>query len=269
MTPLLPSFAFLVAPLLLAQGPMAPPAYMRIDKEELKPGHAAAHEATELAWSRALAKAKATDHYLGMASMTGPAEAWFILSYSSYADLEAKRVELEKSPEAAREIGAIALQDGEHLAGTRTILMKYRKELSYGPALEIGKMRYMRVRTYRIKQGQAKAFEEGAKLVHAAMEKVEAPGSFAFYEVVGGMGSPTFVALRPFKALAEMDALEAADKAIGEALGEAGRQAMARGYAENVAGVENQFFAFSPKLSYPHPSMTASDPEFWTVKEEK
>jgi hypothetical protein len=260
----------LAATALVAQsGAMPPPPLIQIAREEVKPGHGAAHANTEAAWTRIMRQAKSTDYYLGMSSMSGPAEAWFLMGYGSYADYEAKQNELDSNPEAKKEIEVIQQADGEHLSGTRTFLASYRKDLSFGPDVEIGKMRYFRIRTFRVKQGQNKAFEEGVKTALAAYEKSRYPASFAFYEVTAGMSSPTFVVLRPMKSLAEMDAAGAADKAFQEALGEDGRKQMQKVFAETVNGVENQLFAFSPKLSFVGPKTLASDPAFWTVKPSK
>jgi hypothetical protein len=262
--------AFLVAPALLAQsGPQPPPPLMMFYREEVKPGHAAAHAITESAWSRVLAKGKSTDHYLGMTSLTGPSEAWFIMGYGSYADWEAKQNEADKNPALKQEIDAISLKDGEHLGGTRSFLGSLRKDLSYGPPVEIGKMRYFRIRTFRVKQGMTRAFEEGVKAALAAYEKSHFPASFAFYEVEAGTWTPTFVVLRPMKSLADMDAMDTANNAFMDALGEDGRKAMQKAFMETVNGVENQLFAFNPKLSYPAPSVVASDPAFWTPKPTK
>ena len=267
---LLSKLVFLVAPALLAQsGPMPPPPLMLFVREEVKPGHGAGHAATESAWTRALNKGKSKDHYIGMSALTGPSEAWFIMGYASYAEWEARQNEFDKNPALKGEIDKISLQDGDHLSGTRTFLGTYRKDLSYGPAVEIGKMRYFRIRTFRIKQGQNKAFEEGVKMALAGYEKSHYAASFAFYEVAAGTGSPTFVALRPLKSLAELDGMAAADKAFQEALGEEGQKAMGKVFTDTVNAVENQLFAFSPKLSFPAPFVIASDPAFWTPKAEK
>jgi hypothetical protein len=264
---LLTRLAFLAAPALLAQsGPMPPPPLLRIIREEVKPGHAGAHEVTESAWTRTLAKGKSTDYYLGMSSLTGPSEAWFIMGYASFADWEAKQKEFDGNPAMKKEVEKIDREDGEHLTGGRSILATLRKDLSFGPPVEIGKMRYFRVRTFRIKQGQNQAFESGVKMALAAYEKSQYPASFAFYEVAAGMGSPTFVVLRPMKSLGDLDAMDMADKAFREALGEEGLKAVGKVFADTVNAVENQLFAFSPKLSYPGPRNIASDPAFWTVK---
>jgi hypothetical protein len=262
--------AFLAAPALLAQsGPMPPPPLMLFVREEVKPGHGAAHSVTESAWTRTLTKGKSTDHYLGMNALTGASEAWFIMGYASFADWEAKQNEFDKNPALKHEIEKISQQDGDHLTGTRTFLGTHRKDLSYGPPVEIGKMRYMRVRTFRIKQGQGGAFEEGVKTALAAYEKSHYTASFAFYEVAAGTGSPTFIVLRPLKSLAELDGMADAEKAFQGALGEEGRKSMQKVFAETVNAVENQLFAFNPKLSYPGPGVVASDPGFWTVKPPK
>jgi hypothetical protein len=265
--------AVLLAPSLAAlraqEGPMGPPPLLLVYKEEVKPGHGAAHAATEAAWTRILTKGKSTDHYLGMTALTGPSEAWFLAGYATYADWEAKQAEIDKNPALKKEVERAAQADGDHLSGARSFLAAHRKDLSYGPPVEIGKMRYMRVRTFRVKQGMGKAFEEGVKAALAAYEKSKYPGSFAFYEVEAGMGSPTFVAFRPMRSLKEMDGLEVSGKAFQEALGEEGRKQMQKTFVETVNSVENQLFAFSPKLSFPGPGVTASDPGFWTVKAEK
>jgi hypothetical protein len=267
---LFPKLAFLAAPVLLAQsGPMPPPPLMLFVREEVKPGHGAAHSITEAAWGKVLAKGKSTDYYMGMNALTGSTEAWFLMGYGSYAEWETKQNEFDKDPSLKKEIDAVAQRDGEHLSGSRTFLGVYRKDLSYGPPVEIGKMRYFRVRTFRIKQGQGKAFEEGVKIALGAYEKSRYQTSFAFYEVTAGLGSPSFIVLRPMKSLAELDAMEADEKAFQAALGEEGQRAMQKLFTETVNAVENQLFAFNPKLSFVAPTTAASDPTFWTPRATK
>ena len=125
--------AFLMAPALMAQsGPMPPPPLMTFVREEVKPGHGAAHAVTETAWTQALMHGKSTDHYIGMNALTGPSEAMFIMGYMSYADWEAKQNESDKNPALRTAIDKISQQDGEHINGSRTWLGAWRKDLSYG-----------------------------------------------------------------------------------------------------------------------------------------
>jgi hypothetical protein len=266
---LLFSAVCLLAPALLAQEKtMAPPPVIYIAQEAVKPGRNAAHAASEAAWTEVMAKAKSTDHYLGMASMTGPSEAWFLMGYASYAEYEAKQNELEKNSAALKEIEKIAASDGDLLSGTRGFLAAYRKELSYGPDQDIGKMRYFRIRTFRIKQGQNKAFEANLKTAIEAYGKMKLFGAFATFEVTAGMPGGTYVMLRPMKTLADLDMLAMTDKPFQEAMGEEALKALQKSLGDVVEFVGNQVFALSPKLSYPWPSVVASDPAFWTPKKD-
>jgi hypothetical protein len=258
--------AALTSVLLAQSGPMAPPPVMLFMREDVKPGKGAAHEASESAWAKAMAKGKSTNYYLGMSSLSGPSQALFIAGYASFAEWQAKFGEIEKNAELKKEIGKIADQDGDLLSETRDSVGTLRKDLSYGPPVEIGKMRYMRVRTFRVKQGQGRAFEEGLKVALDGYTKSKYPFSFAIYEVVAGQPSPTFIGLRPMKSLADMDAADAADKAFIDAVGEEGRKSLNKTFADCVQSVENQLFALSPGLSYVGPGTKASDPAFWEVK---
>jgi hypothetical protein len=261
---------FLAAPVLLAQGgPMPPPPLMLFVREAVKPGHDAAHAATEAAWSRILAKGQSTDHYLGMTAMTGRPEALFIMGYGSYADWGAKQAELEKNPAFKREIEKAAQQDGEQLTGVHLVLGSLREDLSYGPPVEIGTMRYLRVRTMRVKQGMADAFARDMKQALAGYAKTHFPGSFALYEVEAGTGSPTFIAIRPLKSLADLDAFDGAVKALKGSASDAENAAMDKAFGACVAADDTEIYAFNPKLSFPGPNVIASDPAFWAPKPAK
>lgn len=262
-----PKLALLVAPALLAQsGPHPPPPVLYIVREEVKPGKGAAHEASEAAWTQAMIKGKSTNYYLGMEAMTGPSEAWFLMGYGSFGKWGGAQNEFDGNPGLKKEIAKIAEQDGDLVSGVRTFLATWRKDLSFGPGVEIGKMRYMRVRTFRVKQGQNKPFEEGLKVALDGYAKSKYPYSFATYEVAAGQPSPTFVVLRPMKSLGDMDLADAADKAFLEAVGEDGRKALSKVFGDSVQFVENQIFSFNPKLTFAGPDTIASDPAFWAPK---
>ncbi|WP_306599578.1 hypothetical protein [Geothrix sp. 21YS21S-2] len=262
-----PTFALLIAPALMAQsGPQPPPPVMVFIREEVKPGKGAAHEATEAAWTQAMIKGKSTNYYLGMEALTGPSEAWFLAGYGSFAKWGGAQNEFDANPDLKKEIARIAEQDGELLSGARTFVGARRKDLSFGPDVEIGKMRYMRVRTFRVKQGQNRPFEDGLKVALEGYAKSRYPFSFATYEVVAGQPSPTFVILRPMKSLGDMDLADAADKAFLEVMGEDGRKALSKVFGDSVQFVENQIFSFNPKLTFAGPSTIASDPAFWAPR---
>ena len=60
----------------------------QIEREELRPGKGAAHAVNEAAWAAAYAKAQSPVQWLGMTSVTGPSEAWFLTRLDSFAAFE-------------------------------------------------------------------------------------------------------------------------------------------------------------------------------------
>src|SRR5258708_7471325 len=80
-----------------AQMPPGPPPVIKIIREEVRPGRDASHEKNEAAYVKALSKA-GFGNYLGMTTVSGPREAWFVEAYPSYAAVEAARVLTDKQP---------------------------------------------------------------------------------------------------------------------------------------------------------------------------
>src|SRR5215468_8286461 len=92
---LLPTICLLitVAALTAAQtpAPADPPAVLQIFREEIKQGKNALHETVEVGYVQAFTKAKWPTGYLGMTSVSGPNEAWFLVPFDSFAAFEKDR----------------------------------------------------------------------------------------------------------------------------------------------------------------------------------
>src|SRR5271170_6617292 len=75
---------------LAAQAPAAadPPAVLRIIREDIKEGKDAAHRNSENAFMLEAALAKYPANVLGMTSVTGPGQAWFLEGHDSFAAVE-------------------------------------------------------------------------------------------------------------------------------------------------------------------------------------
>ncbi len=80
----------------------SPAKVIRILREEVKPARGGVHEKHEAGWPAAFAKANYSVHYLAMASMSGPSEAWFIEPHDSFASLETRRQGSREEPERCR-----------------------------------------------------------------------------------------------------------------------------------------------------------------------
>src|SRR5215468_1240331 len=94
----------------LAQGlPKAQPKLITIIREEVKTGRNAEHSKAEAGWPAAFEKAKSTDYYIGMTSMTGPNEAWFISTAESHAAAAESMKKENKDPILSAELERLSL----------------------------------------------------------------------------------------------------------------------------------------------------------------
>jgi len=131
---LLPTICLLitVAALTAAQtpAPADPPAVLQIFREEIKQGKNALHETVEVGYVQAFTKAKWPTGYLGMTSVSGTNEAWFLVPFDSFAAFEKDRQGVEKTPALQRQLDQLDQQDGEFRTGVRVLLAVYRKDIS-------------------------------------------------------------------------------------------------------------------------------------------
>ncbi len=77
---------------------MGPPKVLQIAREQVKPGKNALHEKLEAGWPRLYANAQWPTHWLGVTSLTGPNEAWFLIGFDSFAAWEKDNGDIEKTP---------------------------------------------------------------------------------------------------------------------------------------------------------------------------
>ena len=91
----------------------APPNFIRIVREEVKPGRGAAHVKVEAGWPAAYTKAKWPNGYIGMTSISGPNEALFIDGWESFGAYEKDSAAVEKNAALSAELDQLSAQDGE------------------------------------------------------------------------------------------------------------------------------------------------------------
>src|SRR6266496_3935930 len=146
----LPSCGFPVFGQAAAAGGWPPPKVLQIYREEVKPGKAPAHEVVEAGWPRAFAKANWPTHYIAMTSLTGPNEAWFMTGFDSFAAWEADTRNIDKNPGLKKELDQLEAKDGELRSGGRSVVASFREDLSNQWNVDMPKMRYFRVITFRV-----------------------------------------------------------------------------------------------------------------------
>ena len=245
------------------QGP-GPRKVMQILREEIKAARATPHAKAEEAYVRAFRSAKAPVYYVGLRSVTGPTEAWFVSSYDSYAaleeenDLVARNASLGKALELADE------QDAPFRTGSRTIVAELQEDLSYRMRPTVQDMRYMHVTTIRVRPGWGSAFEEVRKLAKAAHEKANVDEHWAIYQVVSGMPAGTFLMLQGSMSLKEEDT-DPHTQSYRDAVGDEGRAKTQQFQRDAVLGTDTALFEISPQMSNVPDEWLKARPDFWKL----
>jgi hypothetical protein len=242
-----------------------PPALLQIEREEVRPGKGAAHAANEAAWAAAYLKAQSPVQWLGMTTMSGPSEAWFLTAQQSFASLEKDDASIDANPSLRAERDRISAADGELLTRTSTILARYRPNLSYQPNVKLPAMRYMSVNLMRVKAGRVAEFTDAWQMIVDAHKKANMDEHWAVYQVESGMPDTTFLFLYARKSLAEIDASGPLHAAAGyrDAVGESGRSRMNEMSQNCIEMTQTMHFRLRPGMSALPKEWTQTD-AFWT-----
>ncbi len=238
-----------------------PPKVLEIVREDSKPGKSYAHRKHEAAWTQALIKADPkVPHMLVISSVTGPDEDWFMMGFDNFAQFEKTQETFEKGP-LAQVMATYASKETDFVSESRTVVARYRPELSYQPDFQLGEYKYFSVLTVRYKMGIGP--DQVHKIVAAARAKANPAYHQLAYEVTSGMPVGTYIYFTPVKSLATWD--EPPNKAYGEALKEGG---FMDAVAKDVQFADSRLFSFSPQMSYVPESVAKLNPTFWHPKME-
>jgi hypothetical protein len=245
-----------------------PPLHVLIYREEVKPGKAAAHAANEAAWAAAFTKGQAAERWLGMTTVAGPSEAWFLSGYESYEAFEKAQNAMSADVALTAEGDRFSATDGELLSRTSTILAAYRADLSYQPGVSLPLMRYMQVDVVRVKPGRIDEFWDTWKMVVAAHGNAKMDERWSVYQVSAGMPAGTFMFFTPRKSLAEIDQAAAMHEAVAyrDAVGQSGRTRFHDMSTSAVESSQTLIFRFAPNMSLLTKEWIDGDPAFWTPK---
>jgi hypothetical protein len=243
---------------------MGPPKIIRIGREEVKPGRIDAHNKLEAAWAEGIRKAGTPTYYLAATSITGPSEAWFISGYDSWASLEKENKLFDSTPALSSVSQQYGPQESELLSSMRTVIARYREDLSYQPDVQLGQMRYFNVRTVRVKIGHDSDYAQIRKLVNEARQKANFDVHQAVFQVASGGNSSTYLVFTPIKSLDAID--QSSPEASNKLLGEDARKELLGLVDKTIAYTEDNILAFDPKMSNASPTTVAQDSEFWTSK---
>jgi hypothetical protein len=250
------------APALLAQQSSGPPAVLQIIQEDIKEGKGAAHERSEATFMQVAARSNFPTHVLGLTSITGTSQAWFLEAYDNFASIAEARAAMNKP-----ELAGLDAADAELRTGSRSLIAAYRQDLSYAPEkIDLPKARYFMIETLRVRAGEEMAFIEMAKLLKGAAEKSNDNQPVVTYEVVSGGPEDTFLLMMPAASLKSMDEDRERNQALFAAMGAEGVKRYSKAASESLSYAEILLFSMNPKMSYPPKEWIAEDPEFWGQK---
>lgn len=241
--------------------PEAPAKVLQIIREEIKAGRATAHEKYEAGYVRAYRAAKRTP-YLAMSMLSGPSEAWFIVSFASYAALEKETHTSAKDARLSAELERLDEGDAQYRAGGRTMIAEYKPELSYRARGDFSGVHYVEVTIVHVRPGHTMEYEELVSSSRKAHEHANVDEHFGVYEVASGMPTGTYVVFAGLNSLAELDA-DPHGQRYREAVGDDGRAKMQKLIADSVVSADRMLFQFSPRMSNPPAWLLKRDPGFW------
>ncbi len=244
-----------------------PPKVLLIVREDIKTGMMEDHAREANNVVRIYAKAKSPYHRLAMVPVAGNEnEVMYFWGFDTFAEMEKSNKDLDTMATTYKVDFDRNRHEGEdYHAAQRDSIAILREDLSYKPAPEIGRMRYMRVETIRVKPGHQREFEEGRRMIKAAHEKANMDENMAIFQMVGGAPAGTYLVVIPWNSLDGLGTLPHG-KAYQDALGDDRRDKLDKISNDSITFDDVAVYAINPQLSYLSPEWVAADPNFWALK---
>ena len=127
-----------------AQQPGAPPAILQIYREFWKSGNLAANRKIEAEASQICVKLRCPHPYLGLESLTGPKEVWFLNGYDSSTEQTQVGEDYQKNPDLIEALNQILVRRKPlSKADDVNVFAKYQQKLSRGAPWTLGQGRFL------------------------------------------------------------------------------------------------------------------------------
>jgi hypothetical protein len=246
--------------------PTSQPNMITIVREEVKLGRDADHAKVEAGWPAAYEKAKSTDYYLAMTSMTGAPEAWYVTAYASHAAIGDSLKREEGDAVLTAELTRLRRADADMINSVRVIQATARKDMSYGAYPDLATQRFFEISWFRVRPGHEQQFEAAAKAYGAAAKRAGTNGGYRIYEVVAGVPGPTYLIFSSVGSYGEFDQSMTDGEKIMKSANTEESTTLQKFMLEGVVNVETQRFRVDPVQSYVPKETRAQDPAFWMPK---
>ena len=246
--------------------PTSQPKFLHVAREQLKLGRSAEHSRWEAGWPAAFEKAKSPDTYIALESVTGPAEVWYVIPFSSHAAYGDSMAKQDADPALSAELERLSRGDAEFVSEVNTMDAAARPELSFGTFPDLAKMRFWEITTFRVKPGHGDDFAAAAKAWAAASAR-SAPGtSWRTYEVMAGAPGGTYLVFSSYGAFADFDKATTDGEATWKGLTFEERSTLQKYDNEAALNTVTNRFRLDPRQSYVPAEVRQKDAAFWMPK---
>jgi hypothetical protein len=242
------------------------PKYLQVIVEYVKPGKGgAAHDKTEGAYAQAMAKAKFPIHYTAFNSITGPTRAIYLSAFDSFDEVE-KAYKATETHAMGAEFDRLNAADGELLESQRSLIFESVPELSFHSKAPGPQNRFLQAQILQIRPGHAPEFEELAKLVMAAYEKVGSSAHWGAYRLRFGDQIGSYVLFTAANSMADFDQIFGETPKYMASLSDGDKKKMNELRAASIESGHYELYSVNPAQSYVTDDYIKADPDFWKPK---
>ena len=243
----------------------APPKFLNMIHQELKPGRIGAYDEMETSIARIYNREAIPVFWVELESITGPAEVLYLNLFDSSEEMATTMSALSAGLAAHPELAQ--MQDRllqENITNATTVLGVRRDDLGYrAKTIDFSKMRALRLSTVFAHPGYERAFMETEWSMSEASEKLHAQAAWAVYEVVGGLPEPAFVIVTPMQSLQEVGELFETSQALRQNEGGVLQQHLQELARVAFGTSDTRLFSVGQKMSHVSKKFAAGDAEFW------
>jgi hypothetical protein len=236
-----------------AQGPSDPPPFLQITRvpNGSKSG-------------RNYAGARAGIDVIGLSSVTGVPETWFLEPHLTFASIEAldRALQSAATPSPANQFGE---EQDELLGSPRTLIAAYVPGSGYRPGetmRALPKARYFRMSIYRTRPGQENIIGKLGDARRAIYDNVNLDRPDVIYRVISGAPVGTFLVIAPLPSLTSIDDGMQRLPSYAEPFSTA-ESGISAQLADSVIGREHLLFRVDPRLSFVSSDFAGEDVAFW------
>jgi hypothetical protein len=246
--------------------PTSQPTLITIYRETVKPGRAEEHSRLEAGWPAAYGRANSTDYYLGMSSLTGVPEAWFISPWASHAAQGESMKRDDANATLSAELARLSRADADLIDNVRIIQAVARPDLSWGRYPDLARQRFWEITIFRVRPGHEQGFATAAKAYGTASQRSGSTTGFRVYEVMAGMLTPTYLIFSSVENYGDFDRMLADGMKTMQGANQEEQTALQKFSTDGMINAESNRFRVDPRMSFVSAATRATDPAFWNPR---